>query len=358
MSQSEYSDRRQRVACELSRACLDALLVSSPANIRYLSGFTGSAGMLLLEPDSSVLITDPRYTFQAVEQTGCAVRTARRSIVAEVARCLARRGIKRLGFEPAHLNFEQYSHLRDKCAHLLPFPGLVERARMVKTQSEIELIRRASAITSEVFSALLPLIRPGVSELDLAAEIEYRMRKLGAEGPAFPPIVTSGLNSALPHASPSSKMLSSNELVLIDMGARLAGYSSDMTRTVWVGEQPEPRILRLYNAVAGAQQAAIDAVRQGVTAASVDRAARSRLRAAGLEQAFLHASGHGLGLEIHDPPRLGRPDRTKLKPGMAVTIEPGVYFKELGGIRIEDTVIVTSEGAEILTTAKKDFLIL
>jgi len=358
MSQSEHAERRRRIARELGQARLDAMLVSSLANIRYLTGFTGSAGMLLLEPYATVLITDPRYSFQAIEQTDCAVRIARHSIVAEVARCLAQRGVRRLGFEPAHLSFDQYSQLRDKCTHLLPLPGLVERARMVKTESEIDLIRRASAITSEVFSAILPLIRPGVSELDLAAEIEYRMRKLGADGPAFPPIVASGLNSALPHASPSSKILSFNELVLIDMGAELAGYSSDMTRTAWIGSHPEPQIRQMYSAVLEAQQAAIGAVRAGVTAAAIDRAARQSLKAKGLEKAFLHASGHGLGLEIHEPPRLGRPERTKLKSGMAITVEPGVYFKELGGIRIEDTVIVASEGAVILTTANKDFLTL
>jgi Xaa-Pro aminopeptidase len=188
--------------------------------------------------------------------------------------------------------------------------------------------------------------------MDLAAEIDYRMRKLGAERPAFDTIVASGARSALPHAQPSATILGRNELLLIDMGAALAGYASDMTRVLFLG-CPGSRIKRIYNAVLEAQLAAIDAVRPGVTAAHVDGAARRSLRKKGLEKAFVHSTGHGLGLEIHEPPRIGRADKTSLREGMTITIEPGAYLEGFGGVRIEDTVVVTKAGCEILTPTSK-----
>jgi len=226
---------------------------------------------------------------------------------------------------------------------------------MVKSTAEIELIRRAVSITSQAFDRCLRLVRPGISELDLAAELDHRMRKLGAERPAFETIVASGLRAALPHASPTAKVLASNELLLVDMGAVRGGYCGDMTRTVFVG-RPGARFRRLYGAVLEAQLAAVATVREGVAAGSVDRAARRALKAHGLDGAFVHACGHGLGLEIHEQPRLGRGERSRLKAGMAITIEPGVYLQEFGGIRIEDTVVVTRNGCEILTPTSKELL--
>ena len=354
MTQAEYSQRRAAASALLTRHRLDALLVDSPANIRYLAGFTGSNALLFVFRESAVLFTDPRYKQQASEETRCAVRVARGSLVVAAAKWLPGRRLKSLGFDPGlpHLAFLT---LRGVSARLRPVPGLVEGLRMVKSAAEIEFIRGAVRITSRAFEDCLRLARPGVSELDLAAELDHRMRRLEAERPAFDTIVASGRRSALPHASPTAKTLASNELLLIDMGAQRHGYCGDMTRTVFLGRPPS-RFVRLYGAVLEAQLAAIDAVREGVPAVAVDRAARRVLQAHRLEDSFVHACGHGLGLEIHEPPRLGRGDRTRLKAGMAITIEPGVYLQEFGGIRIEDTVTVTRNGSEILTPTSKELL--
>jgi Xaa-Pro aminopeptidase len=225
---------------------------------------------------------------------------------------------------------------------------------MIKSASEIELIRRSVDVNSKAFEAALRSIRPGKTrEMDLAAEIDYRMRRLGAERPAFETIVATGSRSALPHSQPTKTILGKNELLLIDMGATLDGYASDMTRMAFLG-RPSDRLKRIYGAVLEAQLAAIGAVRPGVTAGYVDRRARQTLKAARLDKAFVHSTGHGLGLEIHEPPRLGKKDKTRLQTGMAITIEPGAYLKGFGGVRIEDTVIVTETGCEILTPTSKE----
>ena len=225
---------------------------------------------------------------------------------------------------------------------------------MVKSGPEIALIRRSVEVNSKAFEAALRTVRPGrTREVDLAAEIDYRMRKLGAERPAFETIVASGPRSALPHAQPSQRIARENELLLIDMGATLDGYASDMTRVVFLG-RPGTRIKRIYHAVLEAQLAAIDAVRPGVTAAYVDRQARRSLKSEKLDKAFVHSTGHGLGLEIHEPPRLGKGEKTRLREGMALTIEPGAYLEGFGGIRIEDTVVVTKNGCEVLTPTSKE----
>ena len=225
---------------------------------------------------------------------------------------------------------------------------------MVKSAREIAVIRRSVDLNSKAFEAALRVVHPGrTREVDLAAEIEYRMRKLGAERPAFETIVASGARSALPHAQPTQRILGKNELLLIDMGATLDGYASDMTRVVFLG-RPGSRIKRVYRAVLEAQLAAIEAVRPGVTAASVDRQARLALRPEKLDKAFVHSTGHGLGLEIHEAPRLGKSDRTHLQEGMAITIEPGAYLKGFGGVRIEDVVVVTKTGCEVLTPTSKE----
>jgi Xaa-Pro aminopeptidase len=228
---------------------------------------------------------------------------------------------------------------------------------MVKSPAEIDLIRNSVRLNSEAFAQTLPLVRPGISEIDLAAELEYRMRRLGAEKPAFESIVAFGSRSALPHARPTANILGASGLLLIDVGAVRDGYSSDMTRTAFLG-RPARKIRELYGAVLEAQLAACAAVKEGVTAAAVDRTARSVLRRHHLDRAFVHSTGHGLGLEIHEIPRLGRRDTTRLQAGMAITIEPGVYLQEFGGIRIEDTVVVTRTGCEVLTPTSKDLVII
>jgi len=358
--ESLFAIRRRLVGAGLDARKLDALIVSAAPNIRYLSGFTGSNGLVLLWPGGAVLFTDPRYAVQAAGETDCAVSVARGPLYPALMKLAARKRLRRLGFEESRLSYAAYEHLREQLtlgASLRPMAGLIETLRMVKSEHEIDLIRRSVALNSEAYARAIGKVRPGHTEFSLAAEIDYQMRLLGAEKAAFDTIVASGPRSALPHAQPTADTIRRNRLLLVDMGASLEGYASDMTRMAFLG-QPGPRVRNAYRAVLEAQLAAIDSVRPGVAAGSVDRAARRVLRAAGMEKAFCHSTGHGLGLEIHEAPRLGKREETPLAAGMVITIEPGVYFEGFGGIRIEDTVVVTSSGCEVLTSTSKELLLL
>jgi Xaa-Pro aminopeptidase len=353
-----FEQRRHALAAQLAPLKADALLVSFLPNVRYLTGYTGSSGLLLLlGSGEATFFTDPRYTIQAAAEVNCKIKVSTGAILPDLVALATRKKIRRLGFEKSRLGYEQYEFLKSKIpvrCTLQPLAGLVEALRMVKSEQEIALIRRSVDTNSKAFELAIRSIRPGrTREVDLAAEIDYRMRKLGAERPAFETIVASGERAALPHAQPSRKIAAQNELLLIDMGATLDGYASDMTRVVFLG-RPNKEIKGIYRAVLEAQLAAIDAVRPGVTAEYVDRQARRSLKAKGLDKAFVHSTGHGLGLEIHEPPRLGKREKTRLREGMAITIEPGVYLEGFCGVRIEDTVVVTKTGCEVLTPTSKE----
>jgi Xaa-Pro aminopeptidase len=340
---------------------VDALLVSALPNIRYLSGFTGSNALLLVTPDSQTLFTDPRYSIQASEECSCKVRTvAKGHLELAAVGIIKRRRLKRIGFEASRMVYDVYLRLKEELplgATLKPLAAVVERLRLIKSAEEIERIRRSVLTNSRAFERTLRSIRPGISESGIAAKLEFAMRHLGAEKPAFETIVATGARTALPHAQPSEQKAAVNELLLIDMGACQNGYMSDMTRMLCLGK-PSPRIRMMYNAVLQSQLAAIDAVRPGVTAGQVDRKARKVLEAEGLGKEFLHSTGHGLGLEIHEPPRVGRRDKTRLEAGMVITIEPGAYVRGFGGVRIEDTVLVTRNGCEVLTPTPKELILL
>lgn len=352
----EYPARRAALAEVILEHRLDALLVTSLPNIRYLAGFTGSNAMLLAFPNRALLFTDPRYGIQASAEADCAVKVSKGPILADLAAALRRRRVRRLGFERSRMSFELFDGLRSHLpldSSLEPLAGAVERLRMVKSESELALIRQSVETNSRAFDLAARHVRAGMTESEFAAEIEYRMRRLGAEKPAFETIVAAGARSALPHAAPTRARFKARDLVLVDMGAMQAGYASDMTRMLFFGT-PGPKVKRLYAAVRDAQSAALATVRAGVEAGYVDRAARRVLRAAGLERAFVHSTGHGLGLEIHEPPRLGKRESLKLEPGMTVTVEPGAYLEGFGGVRIEDTVVVTHTGCEVLTSTSKE----
>jgi len=348
-------------AIDFAALKIDALLVSAAPNIRYLSGFTGSNALLLVTTDSKVLFTDPRYTLQAAQQCSCAVRIVKKMpLSAALAQNLGRRKLRRIGFEKSRLSYGDYELLKERLplgAGLRPVGGAVDALRMVKSADEIARIRRSVQTNSDAFAAAVKMVKPGVSESDIAAELEYRMRLLGAERPAFETIVAAGARTALPHAQPAHNKLNANDLLLIDVGACQDGYSSDMTRMLFLG-RPGPKIRAIYDAVLKAQLAALEVVREGVTAQKVDAAARRVLKAEGLEKEFVHSTGHGLGLEIHEPPRIGKKDKTRLQAGMAITIEPGAYIRGLGGVRIEDTVVVTKNGCEVLTPTPKELMLL
>jgi Xaa-Pro aminopeptidase len=353
MDNSEFEQRRRTVAEGLSTRKIDAMLVAFSPNLRYLSGFTGSNGVLLILDGESILFTDPRYQIQAAQESTCRVRISKGPLVNDLLNVIRKRRPRRIGYEPARMSCDFHDSLKSKLpmrTSLEPVKGWMEELRMVKSPTELALIRRSVATNSSAFERTVAKLSARARESDLAAELEYRMRRLGAEKPSFETIVAGGVRSALPHAQPSAARLAG--LVVVDMGAFQEGYASDMTRMLYVGE-PNAKVKRMYRAVLEAQLAAIDAVREGARTRDIDAAARNVLKGYGLDRAFTHSTGHGLGLEIHEPPRLGKRDKLRLKAGMAITIEPGVYVKDFGGIRIEDTVVVTKNGCEILTPTPK-----
>jgi len=348
-----------RVRKRLAEAGADALLVTSLPNILYLCGFSGSAGALLVEPGSATLFTDGRYIIQSREETReVRIRIVRGPLLTAVGQYLRKRGRARIAFEPARLSVAQKGELGRAAGARVRWVGLanvVEELRAVKDAEELAQMRRAARLGSEVFADVLPLVRPGVQEVELAAEIEYRMRKKGASGAAFETIVASGARSALPHARPTQKPLRKNELVVLDLGAILGHYCCDLTRTVFVGRAPV-RVRRWYEAVREAQAAAREALRAGVAAGAVDAAARRVLKRFRLEQRFVHSTGHGLGLEVHEEPRLAKGQTKLIQAGNVVTLEPGVYVEGVGGIRIEDDVALLADHTEVLTSAPREFL--
>lgn len=352
-------DRRRRLAEALTRARLDALAVAHLPNVRYLTGFTGSNALLLLAGQRALLYADPRYTLQARAECDIPVRiVAQGPLWTEVVRETQRRAVQTLGLEATHLSHAQWQAVAQSLGRLVRLKdgsGLVERLRLIKDTQEVEAIRRSVALAAKAYSKAIRKARTGMKELELAAELDHQMRLLGAEGPAFETIVAAGERSALPHARPTTRPIGANQILLVDMGASLNGYASDMTRVVHTGP-PSAEAKRLYDAVSAAQAAAVAAVAPGVTASHVDAAARNVLRKHGLARYFTHSTGHGLGLEIHEGPRLGRLVDTILDPGMMLTIEPGAYIKGFGGVRIEDTVLVTPTGVEVLTPTSKEFL--
>jgi Xaa-Pro aminopeptidase len=355
---TEFHQRCRDIAARLPDLKADCLLVSSAANVRYLSGFAGSNGLMLLTPRETHFFTDPRYAIEASENVSAKVHVVKGPLSGGAAAVIKRKRLKKIAFESTSTLYDEYVRLQEQLslgASLVPAGKIVEERRMIKSESEIATIRESVRVNSEAYERVLKRVRPGVRELDIAAEIEYQMKMLGAEKPSFDTIVATGRRTALPHAHPGDYRLGANELLLIDMGASLHGYSSDMTRVAHVG-RVSGRIREMYRAVLEAQLAGIDAVRAGTTAGQVDSVTRNVLKKYRLDKAFVHSTGHGLGLEIHEMPRLGKKDPTTLQAGMAVTIEPGVYVEGVGGIRIEDTVLVTQTGCEILTPTSKEFV--
>ena len=355
---AEIDQRRRDIAARLPELKADALLVSSSANVRYLSGYTGSNGLLLLLSSETHFFTDPRYEISARQNISGHVHIVKGPLTAGVIQVIKKKHLKKIGFESGWTQFDAYQRLKDDLplsTALIPIGRIIEERRMLKSPAEIDTIRRSVILNSEAYARVLKRIRPGVRELDVAAEIEYQMKMLGAEKPSFDTIIAAGPHSALPHSHPTSHRVLANELLLIDMGASLEGYASDMTRTIHLGKSPK-QIREMYRAVLEAQLAGIAAVREGTTAGKVDAATRNVLKKHKLDKQFVHSTGHGLGLEIHEPPRLGKKDQTRLQASMAITIEPGVYIEGLAGIRIEDTVLVTKTGCEVLTPTSKEFI--
>jgi Xaa-Pro aminopeptidase len=374
----DHAGRMRRLRASLSGHKLDSLLITHLPNVYYLCGFTGSAAALMVAERGSILFTDGRYTTQAKQELKAAhvdnmsMVIARKSPMVAAAEWLAARprSSRRASLKPVSLTLgiepeSITAGMRDRLVAVLKgrvkgrlrsAPPLVERARMVKDAAEILRIRRAVELGADLFRIACDKIRPGVREVEVAAAMEYEARCAGAEGMSFPTILASGPRSAIVHGRASSATIPGSGFVVCDFGVILAGYCSDRTRTVHVG-RPAEEARHLYEAVLDAQQAAIAAVCPGVTAAEVDGAARRVLRKRKLARYFTHSTGHGLGLEIHEAPRLAAGQAQKLEPGMVITIEPGVYVPGKWGVRIEDVVVVTPSGCEVLTPTDKELVV-
>ena len=357
-----FQARQKKLREHLATTRLDALLISHLPNIRYLCGFTGSAGLLLVEEAGSVFFTDVRYDTQARDEVkGAKVVIARKAVLTALGDWLGRRKrgrVRTMGIEAEHFTLAGKKRLAQELpsgVRLKETTSTVERDRMVKDGDELDRIRAAVALGAKLFERALEVLHPGVKETDVAGEMEFAARRRGAEEMSFPTIIASGARSALPHGRASDRVIAAGGFVVCDFGVILSGYCSDQTRTVWVGPVSEDA-RQAYEAVREAQQAAIDAVKPGLTVGEVDAAARKVLRKAGLGRYFTHSTGHGVGLEIHEAPRVANGQTEILQPGMVITVEPGVYFPGKWGVRIEDMVAVTPGGCEVLTPTSKEFL--
>jgi len=346
---------------KMTRAGLSGIVVSHLPDLRYLSGFTGSSAAFAVTNRSARLFTDGRYTAQAAEEVNAAKVeiVSGAPAISAVQWLAAQPGATMAGFDPAWTSVAELarwktalpSNMRRSFLAALPGP-LVEQLRLVKDEDEIAIMVEAALMGCQLFEHILGFIRPGLKEIEVAAELEYQARLMGAEAMSFETIVASGVRSALPHGRASASRLPRKGFLKLDFGVILKGYCSDMTRTIHLGK-PKAEERGAYNSVLEAQQAGVEAVSSGVTCAEVDEAARSILRRDGLAEAFSHSTGHGVGLEIHEQPRIGAGQSTRLLPGMVITIEPGVYLPGKFGIRIEDMVAVTATGGHVLTSAPK-----
>lgn len=351
--------RVAKIRGALQKRDLPALLITDDYNRRYATGFTGSAGWVLITSNQALLFTDFRYWEQAaleapevtlvkVGLSGAATMTA------AVSAALAAANMTRVAVEANTMTLAQHRSLAKALEGVVlePSEGLVEGIRAVKEPAEVELIRKAASIADAAFAELQPFIVPGAVERDLAVELEYRMRRLGAEKEAFATIVASGPNAALPHHRAGSRRLQTGDLVVFDFGAAYQGYNSDITRTLFLEPVP-PKAREIYDIVAKAQEAAMAAVKPGARCGELDGIARTLITQAGYGEHFGHSLGHGVGLLVHEEPRLASTSKDVLEAGMCVTVEPGIYLPGFGGVRIEDSLVVTSEGSQCLTAAPK-----
>ncbi len=367
-SPARYAARVAALQARLEAQKLDGFLVSHFANRRYLSGYSAgdlppneTAGFLLITRRSAFLITNFLYTDEAEKEAGPAgfeVVTYNQAepFAATIVRLIKENGLKKVGFESIALVFDFYAEIvqqLENAAELIGLKGFVEPLRLIKDQEELLLLRKAISISDRAFNETRPLLQAGVSEKYIAWQIERRIREYGGEALAFDTIVASGPNGSAPHAVPSERLLQEGEPLIIDMGARYLGYNSDMTRTVCIGE-PTARFKEIYNIVLEAQLRACEAIRPGLACEQADAVARDIISNYGYGDNFGHTLGHGIGLAVHEPPSLRKTNRLLLAPNMVHSVEPGIYLTGWGGVRIEDLVLVTSDGYENLTGAIKD----
>jgi Xaa-Pro aminopeptidase len=354
-----FQQRRRALSELLRESKVDSVVITHPANWFYLTGFTGESGALVVSRKGAALVTDGRFVVQAkAETTGVRLCQQEKTLFDSIAQSLRDLRSRRVGFDPTQLTVAQLQNLQKAAGGRLqwvPVPGKVETLRIRKDASELAQMRKAAILGGGILQAVISLLKPGVTERDIGAEVEYLTRRRGASGPAFETIIAFGNRAALPHARPTGKRLRKNELVVLDLGVILGHYCSDITRTVFIGRAPQ-RIKTWYKAVLEAQTAGIAAAKAGVTCGEVDAAARRVLAGYRLDHLFVHSTGHGLGLEVHEDPRVARGQERRLEPGNVITIEPGVYAEGIGGIRIEDDVAVHAGRTEVLTRVPRDLI--
>lgn len=351
----------QKLRNALKKYGVDALLITNSYNIRYMTGFTGSSGVAFVTQEEALFITDFRYTEQADKQVvpnGFKVVQHAGIIPKEVAIQAEALGVKSVAFEKDAMVYALYEQYKQALkVDFVPVSGVIEKIRLIKTPEEINIIKAACEIADNAFSHILTYIKPGMTELDVSNELEFFMRKQGATSSSFDIIVASGLRSALPHGVATSKVIEKGDFVTLDFGALYNGYISDITRTIAVG-QPSDKLVEMYNVVLESQKLAVDKVGPNMTGIEADAIARDYLKAKGYGEAFGHSTGHGIGLEVHEGPGLSFRSETVLEPNMVVTIEPGVYLPGIGGVRIEDDIVITKTGNEVLTRSPKELIIL
>jgi Xaa-Pro aminopeptidase len=357
MGRKDFMERLDSVRKSLDENGLDGLLITSPVNRRYVTGFTGTAGAAVITEDDARFITDFRYTEQAAEQArGFQVVEHKQLIEQELKDQLVEMNVKRLGFEKDHISYSKYENYHKQLeVELVPVSGIIERLRLFKDKHELDIMKKAAKIADDAFEHIQSMIKPGVKEIDISHELEFFMRKQGAVSSSFDIIVASGLRSAMPHGVASEKEIQSGELVTMDFGALFQGYCSDITRTVAVGEINE-ELKKIYEIVLEAQKKGVNGLRPGITGKQADDLTRDYIKEQGYGDYFGHSTGHGLGMEVHEGPSLSFRSEQTLEPGMVVTVEPGIYVPDVGGCRIEDDVVITETGNERLTFSSKELI--
>lgn len=352
-------EKLEKLRSSFSANGIDGMLITSPYNRRYMTNFTGSAGVVLISADKAQFITDFRYVEQASKQClGFEIVKHTGTIPEEVAIQAKKLGIQKLGFEADDLTFSTYREYENELeSELIPVSGLIEKLRLIKTDAEIKILKVAADIADAAYKHILDFIRPGKTELEVSNELEFFMRKAGATSSSFDIIVASGHRSALPHGVASDKVIETGDFVTLDYGAYYNGYVSDITRTVAVGE-PDAKLKEIYEIVLEAQLKGMAGIKPGMTGKEADALTRDYISEKGYGDYFGHSTGHGIGLEVHEGPSLSFRSDTILEPGMIVTVEPGIYIPGLGGVRIEDDTVITKDHNEALTHSTKELIIL
>lgn len=352
-------EKIEKLLARLEAENLDAIMVESEFNRTYVTGFTGTSGLALVSKFGCVFITDFRYTEQAADQIkGFEIVQHTGPIYQELEKQVVNLGIKTIGVEKNLVTYGTFTNLQNVLScEIVPVQGIIEDLRLIKSPSEIKIIKEATEIADAAFSHILGFIQPGKTELEVSNELEFFMRKLGAKCSSFDTIVASGLRSALPHGVATSKVIESSEMVTLDFGAYYKGYCSDITRTVSVGK-PSSEMENIYNIVLEAQLRGVNGIRPGMTGKEADALTRDYITEKGYGPQFGHSTGHGLGMEVHEQPSLSFKSDQVLQPGMIVTVEPGIYVAGTGGVRIEDDILITDTGVEILTKSSKELIIL